>query len=171
MAAAYNSVPIGVGVARKGHVESLLETDHACHCISRRRVHPDLAVPIDRHEVKRRIDDVVHDLQIESVALGNRIPVSHARAAQWIHTEANFALADYLKIDHRVKIIYIGIEVLIRMYGRSSPGVVKWYSRHPEQAVCNKGIRLLLYPFGDLGVCWSTVRRIVFEASELRRVM
>src|SRR5260370_19370845 len=170
MAVAYYSVPIGIGVARKGHVESLLEADHTCHRIDRRRVRPDLAVPIDCHEAERRIDDVVHNLQIESVTVANGIPVSHARTAQRIHTDANFTLADYLKIDHRGKIIHIGIEVLIRTYRRSASSTFKWYSRHPAQAGCDKGVRLLLYPFGDLSVCWSTVRRIVFEASESRRV-
>ena len=35
MAAAYNSVPIGIGVAGKGYVKSLLEADHARHRIDR----------------------------------------------------------------------------------------------------------------------------------------
>src|SRR5215510_4198828 len=117
MAAADNSVSIGIGVAGKGYVESLLEADHAGHRIHRRRVHPDLAVPIDRHEAEGRINYVVHDLQIESVAFANGIPVSHAGPAQRIHTDANLALADCLKIDHRGKIAHIGIEVLMGTYG------------------------------------------------------
>ena len=114
---------------------------------------------------------MVHDLQVESVAIADGIPVSHARAAQRIYADANFALADCLKVDDRRKIIHIRIEVLVRMYGRGVASTFEGYSRHPAQPVRNKGIRLLLYPFGDVSVGWSTMRRIVFEASESRRVM
>src|SRR5882672_4239391 len=137
MASAYNSVPIGIGVAGKGYVESLLEADHACHRIHRRRIHSDLAVPIDRHEAEGRINGVVHDLQIESVAVANGIPVSHAGATQRIHTDAYLALANCLKIDHRGKIAHIGIEVLMGMYGGSVASTFKRYSRHPAQTVGN----------------------------------
>src|SRR4029453_13444065 len=116
MAAAYDSVSIGLSGAGEGYVESLLEADHACHRIHRRWVHADLAVPIHCHEAEGRIDDVVHNLQIESVAVANGIPVSHAGTAQRIHTDANLARADCLQIDHRGKIAHIGMEVLIRMY-------------------------------------------------------
>src|SRR5512135_1327752 len=116
MAAAYNSVSVGIRVAGKGYVETLLEADHACHRIHRRRVHADLAVPIDGHEAEGGIDGVVHDLQIESIAVANSIPVSHAGAAQRIHTDANLALANDLQIDYRGKITHIGIEVRMGMY-------------------------------------------------------
>src|SRR5262245_24242102 len=137
MTAAYNSVPIGIGVAGKGYIESILEADHAGHRIHRRRVHPDLAVPIDGHEAEGRIDGVVHDLHIESVAVANGIPVSHAGAAQRIHTDANLALANCLKIDHRGKITHIGFEVLMGVYVGSAPSTFKRYSRHLAQAVGN----------------------------------
>src|SRR4029450_1437668 len=166
MAAAHDSVPIGIGIAGKGYVESLLEVDHACHRIHRRRVHPDLAVPIDCHEAESTSDDVVHDLQIESVAVANGIPVSHAGAAQRIHADVNLAGADCLQVDHRGKIAHIGIEVLMGMYGGGAPSAFKRYSRHPAQAVGNKGVGLLFYPIGDVRIRWSTLGRIIFEAAE-----
>src|SRR5215510_3201608 len=142
MTAAYNSVPIGIGVAGKGYIESILEADHAGHRIHRRRVHPDLAVPIDGHEAEGRIDGVVHDLQIESVAVANGIPISHAGAAQRIHTDPNLALADGLEIDHGWKIAHIGIEILMGMYVGSASSTFKRYSHHSAQAVGNKGVGL-----------------------------
>ena len=90
---------------------------------------------------------MVHDLQIESVAIANGIPVSHAGAAQRIHADANLALADCLQVDHRGKIAHIGIEVLIGMYGGGAPSTLKRYSRHPAQAVGNERIGLSFYPF------------------------
>src|SRR5439155_26074663 len=171
MAAAYNSVPIGIGVAGKGYVKSLLEADHARHRIHRRRVHAYLAVPIDRHEAERRIDDVIHDLQIESVALADGIPVSHASAAQRIHADPNLALADCLQIDHRGQIAHVGIEVLMVMYSGGAPSTFKRYSRHTARAVGNEVVGVSFYPFGDVSVRGSAVGRIVFKAAEPRRVM
>ena len=33
VAPTYNSVPIGIGVARESYVESFLEIDHPCHSV------------------------------------------------------------------------------------------------------------------------------------------
>src|SRR5262245_48021630 len=117
MAAAYNSVPIGIGVAGERYVESLLEANHTCHRIHRRRVHADLAVPIDGHEAEGWIDDVVHDLHVESVALADSVPISHAGAAQWIDANANLTLADCLKMSHPGKLGTIGIAVRLGQHG------------------------------------------------------
>src|SRR5262245_26797824 len=137
MAAAYDAVTISVRVAGKSYVESVFEIDHSCHRINRRRIHPDLAVPIDRHEAKGRIDGVIHNLQIESVAVTDGIPVSHAGAAQRIDTDANFALADRLKIDHRRQIAYIRIEVRMDINVCSVPSTFKRYSHDPAQVFGN----------------------------------
>src|SRR5262245_7474851 len=171
MAVAHDSVPIGIGVAGKGYVKSFLEADHACHRIHRRRVHPDLAVPIHCHKPESRIDNVVHNLQIEFVAIADGIIVSHARTAQWIHSDANLALPDCLQVDHRGKIAHIRIEILMGMYGGGASSAFKRYSQHSAQVVGNEGVGLAFYPFGDVSVCRSAMRRIIFEAAESRRVM
>ena len=63
--ARHDAVPVGVGVVGKGDIEFVAHPDQPRHRIGRRAVHPDLAVPIDRHEAKRRIDRVVHDGRVE----------------------------------------------------------------------------------------------------------
>src|SRR5215813_6913781 len=171
MAAAHDSVPIGIGIAGEGYVKSLLEADHARHRVYRRRVHADLAVPIHCHKPESRIDVVVHDLQIESVAVANRIPISHAGTTQRIHADVNLALADCLEVDHRGKIAYIGIEILMGMYVGSASSAFKRYSRHSAQVVGNESVGLPFYPFGDVSVRRSAVGWIVFEAAKSRRVM
>src|SRR5215510_10368561 len=137
MAATDNSVPVGIGVAGKSYVESFFEVDHACHRVHRRRIHPDLTVPINRHEPESRIDGVIHDLQIESVVVSNCIPVSHAGTTQWIDTDSNFALADCLKVDHGGKIAHIRIEVLMEMYVGSFPSNFERHSYNPAQLFGN----------------------------------
>ena len=66
-------MPIMVGIAGEGDVEAILETDQALHCVGRGWIHADLAVPIDRHEPKGRIDDLIDDREIQTVTLGNRL--------------------------------------------------------------------------------------------------
>src|SRR5262249_39802145 len=114
---------------------------------------------------------MVHDLQIEFVAIADSIPVSHARTTQRIHADAHLALADCLQVDHRVKIAHIGIEILIGMYVGGASSAFKRYSQHSAQVVGNEGVGLPFYPFGDVSVRRSALGRIVFEAAESRRVM
>src|SRR5215813_9471245 len=171
MAAAHDSVPIGIGIAGEGYVKSLLEADHARHRVYRRRVHADLAVPIHCHKPESRIDVVVHDFQIDSVTVANRIPISHAGTTQRIHADVNLALPDCLEVDHRGKIAYIGIEILMGVYVGSASSALKRYSQHSPQVVGNEGVGLPFYPIGDVSVRRSAMGRIIFEAAESRRVM
>src|SRR5215831_21213393 len=117
MAAAHDSVPICIGVTGKRDVESLPESDHSRHRIDGRRIHTDLTIPVDAHEAEGRIDEVIHDLETESVAVADGIPVGYAGAAQRIHTDTNLALADGLEIDDRREISHIGLEVRMGMRG------------------------------------------------------
>src|SRR5262245_57305042 len=137
VAPTYNSVPIGIGVAGKSYVESFLEIDHSCHSVSGRRIHSDLAVPINRHEAEGRIYDLVHNFQVEPIPIADSLPVSHARATQGIYTDANLALTDCLKIDHRREIVDIIVEVLKGMYVGCLPSTFKRYSHHPVQIFGN----------------------------------
>ena len=87
LAVADDAVAIGIGVARKGNVEPILEADHPRHGVRRRRVHADLAVPVDGHEAEGRVDRVIDDLEVQAVAIADSIPIGHAGAAQWIDAD------------------------------------------------------------------------------------
>ena len=52
--------------------------DQPRHRVGRRAVHPDLAVPIHRHEAECRVDGVADDIGGETIALDDRLPVMHA---------------------------------------------------------------------------------------------
>src|SRR5262245_26636049 len=114
---------------------------------------------------------MVHDLQIEFVAIADGIPVSHARTTQRIHADAHLALADCLQVDHRGKIAHIGIEILIGMYVGGASSAFKRYSQYSAQVVGDEGVGVPFYPFGDVSLRRSAMGRIVFEAAESRRVM
>ena len=69
-----DAVAVGVGVVAERDVEAVAQRDQPGHRVRRRRVHPDLAVPVDGHEPERRVDRVVGDRQVEAVALARSRP-------------------------------------------------------------------------------------------------
>ena len=108
-AAADDAVAVGVGVAGEGDVEAVLQLDHARHGVGRRRVHADLAVPVDRHEAEGRVDRAVHHLEPQPVARGDGVPVGDAGAAERIDTEADRRAAHGVEIDHRAEVADVGV--------------------------------------------------------------
>src|SRR3546814_3929443 len=55
-----------------------------------------------------RVDGLVHDREIQSVALGDRAPVMHARPAQRVHRHADVRAADRLQVEHAAEITDVG---------------------------------------------------------------
>src|SRR5215475_8995635 len=117
MAAAHDSVPVSIRVAGKGDVESIPESDDSRHRIHRRRIHADLTIPVDAHEAEGWIDEVIHDLEVEPVAV-----------------------ADGMEIDHRREISYISLEVRMEMRGGRPPSPIKGDSHHPAQILRDEGV-------------------------------
>src|SRR5258706_265348 len=56
-----DAVAVVVGVAAEGDVIAVLERDQALHREARRRVHADLAVPVDGHEPEGGVDLLADD--------------------------------------------------------------------------------------------------------------
>ena len=68
--------------------------DQRRHRVRRRAVHADLAVPVERHEPPRRVDERVDDGEVEAVALGDRRPVVDARPAERVGADVHAGGAD-----------------------------------------------------------------------------
>jgi hypothetical protein len=105
--AGYDAVPIGVGIASEGDFEAILEADQALHRVGRGRIHPNLAVPIDRHEPEGRIDDFVHNRKIQTVTLGNRAPIVNFGATKRIHAHFYIRAANRIHVEHAAEIAYV----------------------------------------------------------------
>ncbi len=93
-ARSHDAVAIVVGVVGECDIEAILHLDQPRHRIRRRAIHPDLAVPIHAHETKSRIDGIVHDRRLDPIALDDRSPVVHARAAERIDADAHAGVAN-----------------------------------------------------------------------------
>ena len=113
----YDPVPVMVGVATEGDVESIPHADQALHCIGGGGVHADLAVPVERHEPKRGIDLHADDVKFKSVVLGDAGPVVHARPAQGIDAQAQRRRADGLHVDDGAQVRDIGADIIVQVRG------------------------------------------------------
>ena len=89
-----NSVPVMIRVKSNGDVEAILQSDQIRHGVRRGWVHPDLAIPIRRHETESRIDEFVHNGEIQLVLLSNSRPVVDASAAERIHAHVHLGAAN-----------------------------------------------------------------------------
>ena len=63
----HDAVTIRIGIVAESDAILLLEPDQARHRVGARAIHADLAVVIDRHEAKRRIDAGIHHGNVEVV--------------------------------------------------------------------------------------------------------
>src|SRR5581483_8358491 len=104
-----------VRITSKRDVEVILQADEALHSRWRGRVHTDAAVPVDAHEAERWIDFLTHDREVELVALGDRPPEVHPRAAERIHSHAYLRATNGVHVDHVAQIADIGVQVVMSM--------------------------------------------------------
>ena len=113
-----NAVAVVIGVAGKAHVKAVLIGQQGLHRVARRRVHPDLAVPVKRHEAKRRVHCVVQHRKVEPVVLGDARPVVDAGTTQGVNADPNLRVSNGGQIDHLIQIGDVGAQKIVSMGGR-----------------------------------------------------
>ena len=164
-------VTIVVGVAGDGDVELVLEGDQSLHGVGRRRVHPDLAIPVHRHEAERLVYDVAHDRQIEMIALGNGRPVVDAGPAERVDAQVNTRAADRVHIDDVPEIAHVGVEIVVPVRRAGAQRLLVWDALHALETVLHQRIGSGLDPARDVGVGGPAVRRVVLEPAVVRRIV
>ena len=165
-----DAVPVGVGVVAGGDVVVVLAPDQRGHRGRRGAVHPDLVVPVERHEPPGRVDQRVHHGQVEAGA-GRRSRPSRRRSRRRAGRRRS---ARRPRGSGRGRARTAGRR-------RRCPG-----SRTPRRPAgpARTGIRRtsaspprdqLVGPLGDharrVGVGRTAVRRVVLEAAVGRRVV
>ena len=162
-----NAVPVRIGVVGEGHLVLVLEADEPGHRVRAGAVHADLAVVIDGHERKRRVDLRVHDVNVQAVNLVDRPPVVDRCAAQGIHSQRESGAANRLQIDDVPQIDDVGNDevFLVGRAGLDRP--VERDAFHRAIAAAEQFVGPVLDPFGHVGVRRAAVGRIVLEAAVL----
>ncbi|MNU89917.1 hypothetical protein D3C71_797690 [compost metagenome] len=160
-----------VRVAGKRNVKALFEADQALHGVSGRRVHANLAIPVDGHETEGRIDLFVHHVQVEAVMLGNRRPVAHPCSAQRIDTQTQLGVTNGVEVDHVDQVGDVGVQIIVTMGGAGFQGLFVADALDAGEFVAQQFVGLGFDPLGDVGIGRATIGRVVFVATALRRVV
>ena len=166
-----DAVPVNVGIVAPGDVETILQLDQAGHRIGAGAVHADLAVVVQRHEGKRRIDPRIYDLDIQAVFLGDWLPVRHRRAAKRIDADLQAGLADRFHVDHGAEIGDVGFNEILLHGRRRRQRLRVRYAPDAAVAIVHQRIGTLLDPAGGIGIGRAAVRRVVFDAAVARRIV
>ncbi len=83
----HDSMPVMVCIAGEGDIKFILQGDQGLHRVLGRWIHANPAIPVEGHEAERRIDNIIHNFKIQTIALGNRFPVMHAGPAKRIDAQ------------------------------------------------------------------------------------
>ena len=166
-----DAVTVDVGVVAPGDGEAVLQPDQPGHGEGARAVHADLAVVVERHEGKGRIDAGIDDLDVEPVALGDRLPVGDGGAAERIDADFQSGAADRRHVDHLFEVGDVGRDEVLgdEMRRRQRGRVVQ--SLHRAVAVGHQRVGALFDPAGDVGVGRAAIGRVVLDAAVARRVV
>ena len=141
------------------------------HCVGRGRIHANLTVPIDRHEPEGRIDDFVHDREIQTIALGNRAPIVNPGATKRIHAHIDVRAANRIHIEHAAEIAYVSIEKVMPVGGSGALGLLEGNPFHALEAAFQKPIGPGFDPSCDVVIRRPAVGRVVLEAAVVGRIV
>ncbi len=166
-----DAVAVVVGVAGEGHVEAVLVLDQPGHGMWRAAVHADLAVPVQTHEAKGRVDHRGQHLQRQPEALGDARPVVHAGAAQRVDREFQARAADGVEVDHPLQPADIGVDEIEALGGRGLQRLAVIHALDALETGDQQRIGALLNPFGHTGVGRAAVGGVVLEAAIARWVV
>ena len=133
-----DAVPVVVGVAGEGQVEAVLHADQSLHRVDRRRIHPDAAVPIHRHEPEGLIHHVAHDRQIEAIAFRNGPPVVDAGPAEGVHAQAKARTADGVHVEDVPQIADVGVEIVVPVRRRGAQRLLVRDALHAVETVLHE---------------------------------
>jgi hypothetical protein len=156
---------VTIGVVARDDVVLVLVGDDGCHDRRARRIHADLLVPVECHKRPGRVDQRVHDGEVEAVDLFDELPVVHARAAQRVGADVQVGRLDGVEVDD------------VRQVGDVRSAVVVGFDRgrlgafHVDAAVRDDLVGAVRDPAGGVAVGRPAVRRVVLESAVAGRVV
>ncbi len=101
------------------------------------------------------------------MALGDRLPVAQAGAAERVDAELQAGVADRAEVDHGAEVVDVGGHVVAAAH----LGVLVGHALDAVQPRLEQRVGRVLDPAGDVGVGRAAVRRVVLEAAVPGRVV
>ena len=170
-AARHDPVPVVVGVIAERDIETVLEADEAGHGVGRGAVHADLAVVVQGHEREGGIHHRIHHLQVQAVLLGNRTPITDARASHRVDPDLESGAANGLHVQDIRQIAYIGADIIVFLDAVFGERGAHRQAAHPGQLVGQQGIRPVLDVPGGRRVRGTAARGVVLVAAVAGRIV
>ena len=158
-----------IGVVAEGNLVLVLECNQPRHGVRTGAIHADLAVVVHRHERKGRIDSWIHHRDVELVDGVNRRPVVHGSAAQRVDRKAQVRSTDRIHVDDISQVLDVGHQEVF--LAGSLSGRRELQALYARVACAQQRIRPVLDPMCNVGVGRPPIRRIVFKAAILRRIV
>ena len=167
--ARHDAVPIRVCVVARDDIEVIAIGGDGLHDARRRRIHANLAVPVEVHERPLRVDARAEHREVQFVAVADRRPVRLARPAERMRADAHTRFADRGEIDHGLERVDVfrNVVVVAHRHCVALCGLL----RVTPGAALDQLVRPRSDPRGRVRAGWSAVRRVVLEAAVARRVV
>ncbi len=129
------SLPVAMsyGVAAVGPTHPV---DQRGHRVRGGAVHPDLAVPVERHEPPGRVDQRVDDGQVEAGAARRSRPSSRPTRRRAGRRRSDAGLPDRVEVEHVGQVVDVGRQEVVGPSRGPGPG-----ERHPLHASQTARIR------------------------------
>src|SRR5581483_8431774 len=134
-------------------------------------IHSNLAVMIETHERKGRIDRGIYDGDIQSVDGVDWFPVAEGGSAQRVNSQSETRIPDQVHVDDVFQILDIGQHKILLAGGRRLDCLFVWNSFYAAIRGSQQIIRPILNPARDLGIGRAAIRRVVLEATVFRRIV
>src|SRR4030095_1383823 len=166
-----DAVPVSVGIVAESDVKPVLKLYQAGHRKGARTIHTDLAVMIHRHKRKRRVDIRIHDRYLETIPLGQRLPISYGGSAKRINADLHASGADGFQTDDLGEILHVGHDEVLRVGCGGLERGFKLDAPNTPVSVAQQFVGAILNRVRDIRVGWTAICQVIFEAAVSRRIV
>ena len=123
------------------------------------------------HERELRIIRIVDEVQVETIHIGNLVPVIHARPAQGIDQDAQLGIADGVHVDDGFQFRHVKALVVVRDDERAVFGLV--IGHHPDVLVmaCQEAVGFRFDGLGDVRAGRPAGNGVILDTAVFRRIV
>ena len=114
---------VKIGIVAERQIVLIFEVDQARHGVRRRTIHADFSVTVHRHKTKGRIRVSVHHFDVETVAVGNRLPIGETGPTESIGAQTQSGGLDAVHVDNILQIFDIRADKIVFMDVRCCKGL------------------------------------------------
>src|SRR5690606_15787097 len=166
-----DAVAVGVGVVAGGDVEAVALPDEGRHGVRGGAVHPDLPVPVQRHEAPGGVGQRIDDRQVEAVLLGDPAPVGHRRAAERVGPDPDSGRADRVQVQHLGQVGHVAAEEVVAAGAVGGEGARVRDAADVLEAAPDDVVGAVLDPGRGVGAGGAAAGRVVLESAVGGRVV